>query len=132
MPTAYQLALTTPGIFPSRASLRKQQRHISNLRMYPWGRPQIGQRLYFLTLNFGSCLALFTILLRAISFSFLTGEGHAQLLQERLGFFIGLCGCYEGDIHAALTNDLVVVDLREEKLLFEAEVKIAPAVEALL
>jgi hypothetical protein len=62
----YQLDLTTPGIFPSRASFLKQQRHILNIRIYPRGRPQSGQRLYFLTLNFGSLRALFFKLLRAI------------------------------------------------------------------
>lgn len=132
MPYCYQLAFTTPGIFPSRASLRKQQRHISNLRIYPWGRPQIGQRLYFLTLNFGSRAALFSMHLRAISFSFLAGERHAKLFQESHGFLIRLGRRNEGNVHSALANNFVVVNLREEKLLFKAEVEVSSSVEAFL
>lgn len=48
----YQLDLVTPTISPQRAKLRKQIRHISNLRRYARGRPQIGHRLYFRVVNF--------------------------------------------------------------------------------
>ena len=41
----YQLDFTTPGIFPDKASSRKQIRHRWNLRIYPRGRPQRSQRL---------------------------------------------------------------------------------------
>jgi hypothetical protein len=44
-PPAYQLDLITPGSLPWDARVRKQIRHIPNLRIYPRGRPQIGQRL---------------------------------------------------------------------------------------
>src|SRR5262245_26454546 len=37
---AYQLAFTTPGTSPFRASSRKHRRHIWNFRMYARGRPQ--------------------------------------------------------------------------------------------
>src|SRR5690554_2135656 len=46
----YQLAFTTPGISPLSARMRKQIRHISNLRKNARLRPQIGQRLYWRTL----------------------------------------------------------------------------------
>ena len=49
----YQLDLTTPGSLPWEARFRKQIRQMPNFRMYPRGRPQMGQRLYVLTLNFG-------------------------------------------------------------------------------
>ena len=49
----YQLALMTPGISAFRARLRKHKRHIWNLRKKARERPQIGQRLYARTLNFG-------------------------------------------------------------------------------
>ena len=43
--SAYQDALTTPGIIPLSACSRKQMRQSWNLRMYPLGRPHILQRL---------------------------------------------------------------------------------------
>jgi hypothetical protein len=49
----YQLALTTPGISPWRASVRKHIRHILNRRRKARRRPQIKQRLYLRTANFG-------------------------------------------------------------------------------
>jgi hypothetical protein len=49
----YQLDLITPGSLPSDAKLRKQMRQIPNFLKNARGRPQIGQRLYCLTLNFG-------------------------------------------------------------------------------
>src|SRR5512136_2296824 len=48
----YQLDLMTPGISPCSARLRKQMRHIWNLRRKARGRPQTGQRLYCRTGNF--------------------------------------------------------------------------------
>jgi len=50
---SYQLAFKTPGISPESASLRKQIRHISNLRKYARGRPHRGQRLYARAENLG-------------------------------------------------------------------------------
>src|SRR5262245_48920022 len=50
---AYQLDFVTPGIWPSSARLRKQIRHNSNLRRYPRDLPQLLQRVYALTANFG-------------------------------------------------------------------------------
>src|SRR4051812_15189634 len=52
----YQLDFVTPGSLPSSARVRKQMRHIWNLRRKPRGRPQRLQRLYLRTLNFGSAL----------------------------------------------------------------------------
>src|SRR5512136_2894242 len=49
----YQLDLITPVTSPRSARLRKQMRHIWNMRRYARGRPQIGQRLYLRTGNFG-------------------------------------------------------------------------------
>ena len=43
----------TPGISPARANLRKQIRHISNFRRYARGLPQLRQRVYLRTANFG-------------------------------------------------------------------------------
>jgi hypothetical protein len=55
---SYQLALMTPGTSPLKASIRKQMRHMENFRKKARGRPHSGHRLYFLTLNLGSLLAL--------------------------------------------------------------------------
>src|SRR5512147_252667 len=48
----YQLDLMTPVTSPRSARLRKQMRHIWNLRRYARGRPHTGQRLYWRTENF--------------------------------------------------------------------------------
>ena len=42
---SYQLDFVTPGIWPSRASFRKQIRHRPNFRMKARGRPHRSQRL---------------------------------------------------------------------------------------
>jgi hypothetical protein len=47
----HQLDLITPGISPWSARFLKQIRHMSNLRMYPRGLPQMGQRLRYRTLK---------------------------------------------------------------------------------
>src|SRR5512140_1433548 len=49
---SYQLDLMTPVISPCSARLRKQRRHIWNLRRNARGRPHSGQRLYWRTGNF--------------------------------------------------------------------------------
>src|ERR1700712_513118 len=49
----YQLDLTTPGISPLSARLRKQRRQTPNLRRKARGRPQIWQRLCWRDLNLG-------------------------------------------------------------------------------
>src|SRR4029077_20818741 len=49
----HQLDLVTPGMRPSAASVRKQMRHMPNLRRKARGRPQMRQRLWNLTLNLG-------------------------------------------------------------------------------
>src|SRR5712671_1153820 len=49
----YQLALTTPGIWPMRASSRKQIRQSPKSRRNARDRPQRWQRLYRRTLNLG-------------------------------------------------------------------------------
>jgi hypothetical protein len=53
----YQLDFTTPGSLPSEARFRKQMRQIPNFLKNPLGLPQMGQRLYRLTLNLGSLIA---------------------------------------------------------------------------
>jgi hypothetical protein len=53
----YQLDFTTPGSLPSEARFRKQMRQIPNFLKKPLGLPQIGQRLYRLTLNLVSLIA---------------------------------------------------------------------------
>src|SRR5438105_2602489 len=57
---AYQLDFFTPGIWPSRANLRKQIRQRPNLRMYARGRPHRRQRLRRRTANFGALLNVFS------------------------------------------------------------------------
>ena len=61
----YQLAFTTPGIFPSRAIFLKQMRQMPNFRRNARGRPQIWQRLWARTANLGFLFAFTTIASRA-------------------------------------------------------------------
>jgi len=49
----YQLDFVTPGIIPCSARLRKQIRHIWNLRMNPRARPHRLQRLRIRIAYFG-------------------------------------------------------------------------------
>jgi hypothetical protein len=63
---SYQLDFVTPGISPSLASLRKQRRHIPNLRKYPRALPHIRQRLTFRVLYLGVLSALMIIAFLAI------------------------------------------------------------------
>ena len=50
---SYQLDFVTPGISPLCAISRKQMRHSPKRRMKPRERPQILQRVYARTANFG-------------------------------------------------------------------------------
>jgi hypothetical protein len=52
-PRDYQLDLVTPVISPREARFRKQIRQTPNFRKKARGRPQILQRLYIRTSNFG-------------------------------------------------------------------------------
>jgi hypothetical protein len=63
--STYQLALVTPGIFPSSAIERKHNLQTPNLRIYARDRPQMLHRLCFRTGNFGVFFALTTIAKRA-------------------------------------------------------------------
>src|SRR5215831_14338199 len=89
----YQLDFTTPGISPRKAKLRKQIRHMANLRRYPRDLPHTRQRRYRRTANFG---VLFDLLIRdffAILLSFrssLAPEGHPEEPQQLPTLRIGL------------------------------------------
>src|SRR3546814_16246665 len=56
---------------------------------------------------------------------------HAESVQESLGFLVRLRSRADDDVHATDLVDLVVVDLREDQLLLEAEGIVAATVEAL-
>lgn len=66
--TFHQLALRTPGIFPSRAIFLKHSRQSMNFRYTARERPQTAQRVYARTLNFGFALLLITQHFLAIEF----------------------------------------------------------------
>src|ERR1700736_5092218 len=65
----YQLDLTTPGISPLSARLRKQRRQQPNLRRKARGRPQSWQRLCWRDLNFGFFASLTRFAVVAIFFT---------------------------------------------------------------
>src|SRR2546425_268302 len=58
-------------------------------------------------------------------------ERHAHFLEQRHRGIVAPRAGHEGDVHPVDALDFVVVDLREDHLLFEADGVIAPAVEAL-
>src|SRR5688500_16296410 len=144
----YQLAFRTPGIIPESARSRKQIRQMPNFRRYARERPQRWQRLCCRTPNFGLRFAFSTMALRAIRlplclqvtakrteyktlFSLplsiyhqrlvISTERHPQLSQQRKGLIVTRRAGHERDVHAVHLLDLVVVDLREDHLLLEAE-----------
>src|SRR3989441_4093539 len=59
-------------------------------------------------------------------------ERHPEAAQQGASLFVRSRRGDDRDLHAAQAIDLVVVDLREDKLLFEPEREVASAVEALL
>src|SRR4026208_2367864 len=61
----------------------------------------------------------------------LTGEGHAEELEQPLRFLVGLRRRHDADLQPAETVHLVVVDLGERDLLAQPERVVAPAVERL-
>src|SRR5882757_11259174 len=65
----YQLDLTTPGISPLRARLRKQRRHTPNFLRKARGRPQSWQRLCWRDLNFGVFASLTRFAVVAMCFA---------------------------------------------------------------
>ena len=65
------------------------------------------------------------IYLRSVLF-----KGHAHEFEQAAGLFVGLSGGDEDDIHSSDLVDLIVLDLREDDLLFESQRVIAAAVES--
>src|SRR5690242_7899073 len=59
----------------------------------------------------------------------LAAEGHAEGLEQRVGLAVGRGRRRDRDVEPADLVDLVVVDLREDDLLADAEVVVAAAVE---
>src|SRR5512142_676244 len=84
---SYQLDLMTPVISPCSARLRKQMRHIWNLRRNARGRPHSSHRLYCRTGNFSlrfACAIFESFAIRISSRpSALLAEGHAERTQQR-------------------------------------------------
>src|SRR5690554_4128532 len=58
-------------------------------------------------------------------------ERELESREQRLGFLVGFRGRRDADVHPAQRVDLVVLDLREDDLLFDAHVVVAAAVETL-
>ena len=134
---SYQLDLITPGSLACEASVRKQIRQIPNFLKYPLGRPQMGHRLYLLTVNFGSLIAFVRSDFFAKSSSFgnpdghITGEvvqrapsipkRHPHQPEQLLSFRVRLCGGYQCNIHPFDFVDFVIIDLREYNMFLDPE-----------
>src|SRR2546426_1376626 len=129
----HQLDFVTPGNSPISARSRKQIRHKPNIRMYPRGRPQISQRWCVRTLNLGVRRDFRMRLFFAIEYlSGRSSERHPEAAQQRAALFVRSRRGHNRDLHAAQAIDLVVVDLREDELLFQPKREVASAVEALV
>src|SRR5574340_346723 len=116
MPTsglAYQDDLVTPGIFPWRASSRKQMRQRPKRRRYPRGRPQMRQRLRTWTLNSRRC-SRYSMHFEAI---LILPERHPKQLQQFGSLIIRPCRRDDGNFHTTNFIDFIVVDFREDDLL---------------
>src|SRR6185312_9398804 len=130
-------ALITPGTSPASANWRKQMRHSLNFRKNPRGRPQRKHRLRCRQLSFGLCAAfaiasfssLAILAVVAMCLLLLSAERHSKMFQQRQTLRIGLGAGGDADIHPLGFVDLVIVDLRENKLVVNTQRVIAAAVE---
>src|SRR6516164_3874365 len=129
-PTAspHQLAFTRPGISPRCARVRRQIRHSPNFLNTARGRPQLRQRLYLRTLNFGGCRhlmsrAFFGMLARSLA------DRQAEAAQKLQGFLVRPRSCHGRDVHTPDLVHLIVFYLLEDQLLANADIQATPAVE---
>src|SRR4029453_15615286 len=97
-------------------------RHTPNLRYTARGRPQRRHRVYSRVLYLAGrawrtrCDVFAMALLLVLS-----GEGHAEPLEQRPGALVVRGGGRDRDVQATDLVDRVVVDLREDDLLADAE-----------
>src|SRR5580700_4856232 len=141
LPQPYQLAFTTPGISPFRASWRKHKRQMPNLRRNARGRPQRQQRLRCRHRSLGvfalratSSLisrAIFAVVDISLLLTALLPERHSHLAQQRHTLGVRARRGGDGYIHALGLFDLGVIDFRENQLVLDSQRVIAAAVEAL-
>src|SRR3984957_4716963 len=151
LPQPYQLAFTTPGISPFRASWRKHKRQMPNLRRNARGRPQRQQRLRWrpgslsipgLFWAFAAIdsrrivsslmsLAIFAVVDISLLFTALLPERHSHLAQQRHALGVRARRGGDGYIHALGLFDFGVIDLGENQLILNPQGVIAAAVEAL-
>ena len=129
----YQLDFTTPGSFPLDAISRKQIRHNPNFLIYALGLPQIGQRVYVRTPNFGFLVA-FTLIevfakisssrwMRTTTIRLqkkLSFKGHSHQFQQFTTFFIGFGRGNNRNIQSLNFIDFIVINFRENNLFFNS------------
>src|SRR5262249_18021676 len=83
-----------------------------------------------LALNFSTVFLRFSLRSLTASLAMRSSsvlEGEAERGQQRARLVVGFRRGGDGDVHAPELVDLVVVDLREDDLLLEAEAVVAPA-----
>ncbi len=123
--------MVTPGSLPSEASVLKQILQIPAFLINALGLPHKGHLLYARTLNFGflCAFAIKAFLAKLSSLRSLVFKGHSHEFQEFFPFFIGLgCG-YNRNIQTLDGVNLVIVDLRENDVLGDAEAVIAASIK---
>ena len=117
-----------------RATIVRKQMRQRPKRLYTErARPQRRHRVYPRTLNFGVRCCFWTRAFFAISSLplalLVAAEREPERAQECAALVVGGARGDDGDVHPTDGVDLVVVDLREDQLLGDAEGVVAPAVE---
>src|SRR4051794_34674188 len=127
---SYQELFVMPGITPWWASSRRQIRQSPNFLNTARGRPHLLQREYARTLYFcgRAAFAIKDFLAKLVP-SLFGGERKPEPAQKRLGLLVRRGGGRDRDVEAADLLDAVVVDLREDDLLADAERVVAAPVE---
>jgi hypothetical protein len=117
----YQLALRKPGISPLYARFLKQILQMPYLRSTACGLPQMEQRVYSLVENFCFLCCLLIKAFLAIVYLLLCGKGHAKQLEQLSGFLVGFGRCDKTNIKTSDLFYLIIRNLREDQLFFDAE-----------
>src|SRR3954463_10562971 len=113
--------------------VRKQIRHRPKRRYTERARPQRRHRVYPRTLYFGGRCCFWTrafLAMCSLPLALLVAaERETEGAQQGAALVVGGARGDDGDVHPADGVDLVVIDLREDQLLGDAERVVTPAVE---
>ena len=115
------LAFLTPGICPFVCQFAEADTADSIFSQIRVRRPQILQRLYSLVENFGLRCCLIFIDVLAMNFPPYFANGILNCLNNSRASSSVLGCCNKDYIHTSYFVDLIVLDLRENQLLFDSK-----------